>query len=90
MASKANLWLENGELESNIVKLVYYWPRVFSMNFDKVKNLVEEARDMGFDLSKRIFVAGMSSLMSMRNRHGKKRLMLIKVGTCLRQIFLLH
>lgn len=39
MASKANLWRENGELESNIVKLVYFWPRVFSLNLIKSKTL---------------------------------------------------
>jgi mTERF domain-containing protein len=39
MASRANLWRENGVLESNIVKLVYYCPRVFSMNLIKSKTL---------------------------------------------------
>ncbi|KAG6736473.1 hypothetical protein POTOM_060752 [Populus tomentosa] len=39
-----------------------------------IKNLVEEARDVGFDPSKRIFVAGMSSLMSMSKSTWEKKL----------------
>ncbi|CAK7332061.1 unnamed protein product [Dovyalis caffra] len=73
MASKVNLLRENGVLESSIVTLVYYWPRIFSMNFDKVKSLVEEARDMGFDPSKRIFVAGVRSLKSMSKSTWEKK-----------------
>ncbi|KAG6736546.1 hypothetical protein POTOM_060590 [Populus tomentosa] len=38
-----------------------------------IKNLAEEARDVGFDPSKRIFVAGMSTLMSMSKSTWEKK-----------------
>lgn len=51
LATKTNLLLDKEVSESNIVTLLRIYPRVFTVSFDKLKGVLDEAIDMGFDPS---------------------------------------
>ncbi|XP_043714906.1 uncharacterized protein LOC122663287, partial [Telopea speciosissima] len=65
---------ENGVLESNIVNLLIYFPSTMTPKNDRLKEIVEEIKQMGIDPSKYLLIIALHGLTSMSKSTWKQKL----------------
>ncbi|XP_042493751.1 uncharacterized protein LOC122073262 [Macadamia integrifolia] len=65
---------ENGVPESNIVRLLTYYPKAMIPKNDWLKKIVEEIKQMGLDLSKHMFMRALYGFTSMKKSTWKQKL----------------
>ncbi|XP_043714910.1 uncharacterized protein LOC122663292 [Telopea speciosissima] len=74
MARNIAILRENGVPESNIVSILTYRPGTVTPKNDRFKQIVEEIKQMGFDLSKSFFVTTLHVLTSVKKSTWEQKL----------------